>query len=49
MACEMTAPPSGQDVAVRFQVGADATAGGFAFGTSSARGTPSPIRVRLIE
>lgn len=49
MACEMAAPPSGQDIAVRFQVGADATAGGVAFAVGSAGGVPSPIRIRLIQ
>jgi hypothetical protein len=49
MACEMAAPPSGQDIAVRFQVGADATAGGAAFAVGSAGATPSPIRIRLIQ
>ncbi len=49
MACEMAAPPAGQDIAVRFQVGADVTAGGMAFGLGSARGTPGPVRIRLIE
>ena len=49
MACEVAAPPSGQDIAVRFQVGADATAGGVAFAVGSAGGVPSPILIRLIQ
>ena len=49
MACEMEAPPANQDIVVRFQGVAEATAGGAATGMAYIDAKPAPIRVRLIE
>ena len=49
LACEMRAPPANQDITVRFQSVADATAGGLASGYATVESTPDTIRVRLVE